>query len=483
MMQHAFTRSTWAKGLNYFLTARSYNFYNPAHLYEALQRSIDEDFEDNTLDVAEIMTTWERQAGFPVISVSRNNDEINFYQDRFFYGDDESDTIFSVPINYVVGSNPDFTVTSPDLWFNTRSTYIQSNTAPKPWTENDWIIVNIQNSGYYRVNYDSNIWVQIINQLNGPGDAFEQIHVLNRAQLIDDSFHLSRAGKTYYDYTMGVMNYLEKETDHVTWALANRAFTLLNRWLNGTPLYGQYQAWVRKNTRLLYEQLGVNVVEGELRTNRYSRLIAVDLACQAGSDQCLTEANELLQNFISSGERVTPDLVQTLYCNGVRRADSAMVASVQSILLGEARQRERNFIISGLGCIENPQLLYTHLFLSIHQFVPFSNAERTNILMSPLNHGERSLQVMIDFIRLNYGGINLINSNLVSTLCTNIAERIASEEMFAEFSTLLPHLQVNGVLTQAISDTLRVSARGILEWQEQHLYYFMRFFGRHPQEI
>ena len=41
--------------------------------------------------------------------------------------------------------------------------------------------------GYYRVNYDRKNWDLIIEQLNSDP---ESIHVLNRAQIINDAFNL-----------------------------------------------------------------------------------------------------------------------------------------------------------------------------------------------------------------------------------------------------------------------------------------------------
>jgi len=65
--------------------------------------------------------------------------------------------------------------------------------------------------GFYRVNYDEKNWKLLLIQLiTNPN----RIHVLNRAQIIDDAFHLSRAALLPYDYYTSLLEYLLME-DHV----------------------------------------------------------------------------------------------------------------------------------------------------------------------------------------------------------------------------------------------------------------------------
>lgn len=104
---------------------------------------------------------------------------LSLQQSRFFYANESSsDNIWHIPINYVVASNPDFNETSADLWLTSSQLEISNDTAPKPWMPNDWIVVNTQQSGYYRVNYDTEMWNLIIEQLNGP--QYHLVHLLNR---------------------------------------------------------------------------------------------------------------------------------------------------------------------------------------------------------------------------------------------------------------------------------------------------------------
>lgn len=266
MFQNALSDSTWKKGLFNYLAARGYDYATPDHLHENLQLVVDEQILTNRPDVALTMQTWETQSGFPYVTVTRNGISLKFEQNRFMYANRTSSNLWWIPINYVVGSNADFSMTQYDFWIpGTRATTIQGNSAPKLFTSNEWIIVNIQQTGFYRVNYDNSLWQLITKQLNVD---FEKIHVLNRAQLVDDSFHLARASLIDFDIMFGILNYLKMETDYIPWASMDRANTLLNRWLTGSKVYTSFQAFMRKNVEALFNRLGMEVVENEARVDR-----------------------------------------------------------------------------------------------------------------------------------------------------------------------------------------------------------------------
>lgn len=67
------------------------------------------------------------------------------------------------------------------------------------------------------MNYDTENWKQLIRQLN---ISHQDIHVLNRAQLIDDSLNLARAGILEYSTALDLSTYLQNEDDAIPWYTA-----------------------------------------------------------------------------------------------------------------------------------------------------------------------------------------------------------------------------------------------------------------------
>jgi len=74
------------------------------------------------------------------------------------------------------------------------------------------------------VNYDVDNWMALIKKLN---DTPNDIHVLNRAQLIDDAFHLARSGQLNYSVALHLTKYLKNENNTTPWYSAMNGFAYL----------------------------------------------------------------------------------------------------------------------------------------------------------------------------------------------------------------------------------------------------------------
>lgn len=96
--------------------------------------------------------------------------------------------------------------------------------------DTDWVLFNVQQIGFYRVNYDETNWKMLIDHLRSK--EFISIPSVNRAALLDDAFNLARAGYIDYSIPFALSKYLKKETDYEPWLAAVNNFMFLNRILN-----------------------------------------------------------------------------------------------------------------------------------------------------------------------------------------------------------------------------------------------------------
>lgn len=169
------------------------------------------------------------------MTVSKVGSELTFRQNRFFYSEVESENLWWIPISYTTQSSPNFNDIGANFWIEgERSVTISNETAPVQWTDEDWIIANLQETGYYRVNYDEHNWGLLIEQLQD--DDFEVIHAVNRAQLIDDALNLARADIIPYETAFRLLEYLQQELDYVPWD----AVSLFLRLIQLTPFFKSF---------------------------------------------------------------------------------------------------------------------------------------------------------------------------------------------------------------------------------------------------
>jgi len=88
-------------------------------------------------------------------------------------------------------------------------------------------------------------------------EEFQSIHVINRAQLIDDVLYFAWTGEQDYETALQVTDYLQRERDLLPWTSAFNNLKLLNRILRQTPNFGFFKVGVIsyfKNPTLIKSQ-------------------------------------------------------------------------------------------------------------------------------------------------------------------------------------------------------------------------------------
>lgn len=179
----------------------------------------------NSFNFDTAFRSWERTPGYPMITVTLSGGQFQIHQEKYFTTKDTTSTDTSnwhIPMNFATPSNSDFEDTSFTNWFDNGASDI-SITAPADASQ--WFVFNKQQLGYYRVNYDINNWNALINTLNS--ENYDQIHVLNRAQLFDDAHNFAQGGYIDYSIVRNLLTYFSRETDYAAWATADRFISTL----------------------------------------------------------------------------------------------------------------------------------------------------------------------------------------------------------------------------------------------------------------
>jgi len=81
------------------------------------------------------------------------------------YKTDQPNNLWWIPLTFTTSSKLDFSVTKPSYWFKPEDFMMITETGISP---NDWVLFNINETGFYRVNYDSKNWNMLIEYLTDP---------------------------------------------------------------------------------------------------------------------------------------------------------------------------------------------------------------------------------------------------------------------------------------------------------------------------
>lgn len=173
------------------------------------------------------MDTWTLQTGFPVVKVSLEKHLVSLEQERFVYSNtskEDNDPLWWIPVSFTTSEELNFNKTQPSKWIPRTKKYQFEDSI---LGHSSWHIFNIQQTGYYRVNYELKNWISITSHLTNFQD-FKKIGPTNRAQLIDDSMNLARGGYLPYEIALNLTTYLQLEDDYVPWKAAISTFDFID---------------------------------------------------------------------------------------------------------------------------------------------------------------------------------------------------------------------------------------------------------------
>ena len=222
--------------------------------------------------------------------------------------------------------------------------------------------------------------------------------MVNRAQLIDDSFNLARAKHIPYKIPFDFLNYLTHETDYLPWAAADRALSFLHPVLMGSEYYDYFRSMIRYGSNLFYERFGVEPQEGEPPLDILARNLAIKWACTMKHPKCISDTTFLMDRVAIDGASIGPDLKSTIYCNGMRGASANTFETMWGVALKPEKADSKNLILNSLGCSHNSTLLKLYLQSSTDEN-KYDDSDRVQVILAVYsNGGGLGLQLTLDFL-------------------------------------------------------------------------------------
>ncbi|XP_012228324.1 aminopeptidase N-like [Linepithema humile] len=187
---------------------------------------------------------------------------------------------------------------------------------------NGWIIINTKRTGYYRVFYD-------IQNLRRIGWFLESnpkgIHVLNRAQLIDDAFYFLLTTKLAASRFFDLTKFLARDTDYIAWYPMFKAL----EHMSPTFAFNSNRTWEFKMHLLnllesVLDKIGYEAQPNEDELTECLREEAAKWACLLGGTDCIAKASAKLDWHLQNREenKLTPGWKKWTFCTGVITGDS-----------------------------------------------------------------------------------------------------------------------------------------------------------------
>lgn len=280
MFQAALSPDTFQKGIQLYMRRKIYHSAAPEDLFISLQDAVNEDKPNLVIRVQKAMSSWIYQAGYPIVSVSVEKNNLVVEQHRYPTAEGE---IYGVPLTFATAKTPNFHLKLAGLWL-----YDEKMTVSLQFiqiTDKDWIIFNIQQTGLYFVSYTPSLWRLIAGALR---NQFNTIHVINRELLMTELMIGYRdLEDVYISDVFEVLTYLTNEDQYDVWLEADKILETIQFHFVGTDAYENFLLFLQYITRHQLKVVGFEDQAGESEDEKRLREMLVDYNCQGLDPLCL----------------------------------------------------------------------------------------------------------------------------------------------------------------------------------------------------
>ncbi|KAL3215053.1 hypothetical protein MRX96_006638 [Rhipicephalus microplus] len=350
MMAHFLTPEVFMRGVKTYL--HKYRFKNVKQ-EDLLHELTSAQGDEQKVSVKRVMKSWLKTPGYPLLTVTRNysTGTVVVRQEAYATRHDTK-AIWNIPVTYTTMSEKNFDNNAKIEWLNKREGKLKKNME----ASNQWLIVNIQRVGYYRVNYDIFNWRLLQSQLR---EKPEEIHVLNRAQLIDDALDLAKNGHLPYEIALEFLDLVRPEDDYMPWKSALDGIHDLDFLIRKTKYYRKYQVFVRFILNKKFEAFTQERSSNLSATDDLLRKSIIMNSCYFENEACLAFSTNKFRIFLDEPSKIqkalrkNPWRTMVVLCQGVRLDNGSHWQFVLDHLDEAATDESKRAAVRALGCAKD----------------------------------------------------------------------------------------------------------------------------------
>ncbi|KAF5290044.1 hypothetical protein FQA39_LY14825 [Lamprigera yunnana] len=363
MTEHFLTSPIFRKGLRLYLEKKKFSSSVPEDLYASLQKAVNLANAQHligTLTVSQILSTWDTNVGYPLVTATRDyvNGTITIKQETYSTNDEMNDNIWMIPISYATSSDRicNFSITTANFWLTTKSITFSN------FKHINWILLNKQHSGYFRINYDDVNWYRLIKFLKT--SKYKSIHVLNRAQLINDAFQMVEDGKLSAKIALDLSGYIRQERDFIALKPFLKRIDSFDFMVSITNEYKMFQIYVKHLLSLTFDNIGIEEKLSDSHVDRLNRAIVSRRMCLYGDYRCQNYGVSKLREWKETELLKVPfELEYVVLCGAMQVAEEKEWKFLLERYYQEVDKGRKNNYIKALGCSSNPDIIQNFLNL------------------------------------------------------------------------------------------------------------------------
>ncbi|VAI31891.1 unnamed protein product [Triticum turgidum subsp. durum] len=450
MLQSYLGAERFQKAMASYMKKYAYSNAKTEDLWAVLEKETGEPVKD-------LMTTWTKQKGYPVINAKIKGNDIEIEQAQFLLDGSSGSGMWIVPITSGCGAYD----TEKKLLLKLKhdKLVIGSQCGDRKKGGNFWTKLNINGTGFYRVKYDDELAAALQNALET-----KKLSLMDKIGIVDDLYALSIARQQTFASLLHLLYGYRGQADYSVLSHINTVTTSIAKIsADATPaLAGDIKQLLIKILLSPAEKLGWDPKKGESHLDVMLRPLLLTALVQLGHGKTI---NEGVRRFnIFTRDRGTsllpPDTRKAAYLSVMQNVSSSNRSGYDALrkIYKESAEGEERLQVLGIlsSCRDNSIVLESLNLI-------FTNEVRNQdayILLRGIQPETR--EISWNWLKENWERISrTFSGSLAANFVKNIVPLFTSNEKAAEISKFFATRTKPGferTLKQSL-ENVRISAR------------------------
>ncbi|KAF7051968.1 hypothetical protein CFC21_060140 [Triticum aestivum] len=451
MLQSYLGAERFQKALASYIKKYAYSNAKTEDLWAVLEEETGEPVKD-------LMTTWTKQQGYPVIYAKLNGQDLELEQAQFLSDGSSGPGMWIVPMTACCGS---YDLNKKFLLKGKTDTMHIKDFAASQSGQNFWIKLNIDQTGFYRVKYDDELAAGLENAIKA-----KKLSLMDMIGIVEDSYALSVACKQTLTSLLRLLNAYRHESDYTVLSHVTSVCLSVNKIsTDANPDLSSDIKQLLIKLLLLAAKVGWDPKDGESHLDVMLRSLLLIALVKLGHDETIKEGIRRFHIFLEDRKTplLPPDNRKAAYL-AVMRTVSTSNRTGYDVLLkiyketSEAQEKSR--ILGSLSSCPDKDIVVEALNLMLTDEV--RNQDAFYVLGGISLEGREAAWA---WLKDNWDHVvkTWPSSSLISDFVNSTVSPFTSEEKAAEVSEFFA-TRVKPSFERALKQSLervRISARWI----------------------
>ncbi|XP_055381352.1 uncharacterized protein LOC129611949 [Condylostylus longicornis] len=378
----------------------------------------------------QFFSEWTEQPGYPVLQIDLLGDKktIEIKQKRFILEGNATspelnpNLLYTIPITFTTNVMKNFTIPKEEniIFMKSSESVKKILISEQPI---NWIILNIQQLGFYRVNYDEKTWLNLKEALS---KSISDINEINRANLIDDLFNFARSGLLKYQFVFKILEYLKVETEYIPLSAALNGFHFLKIRL-GQEYEKEFNEFLVNILSKAYNENGLEEKSNDELLKIYNRSKILKWICKFGHSDCIKKSLELFESEMKQKKKIPKNIRNAIYCtalgNSFDNEANITFEYTKEVYKNMKNPTDQQSLLAILGCVSSESNIKQHFDFILSEDVRLQDKmfALNSLISENVNKIEYILNLIgsnLDVLGKSFGG----GENSVIGVISNLAQ-------------------------------------------------------------